>query len=142
MGVDIKTFTFDGDTPGTPQAVRSSGHIVVTNPDMLHQGILPHHTLWVKLFENLKYVVIDEMHNYRGVSAATWPTSSAGCAAAGSTAAILSSSLRPPSPTRASWRRPDREKVAAWTATGRRAARSHLLLTPRWSTGNWASAPR
>jgi DEAD/DEAH box helicase domain-containing protein len=68
LGADIKTFTFDGDTPETARrAIRSSGHIVVTNPDMLHQGILPHHTLWVKLFENLKFVVIDEIHNYRGV---------------------------------------------------------------------------
>ncbi len=68
LGVDIKTFTFDGDTLETARrAIRSSGHIVVTNPDMLHQGILPHHTLWVKLFENLKYVVIDEVHQYRGV---------------------------------------------------------------------------
>ncbi len=65
---DIKTYTFDGDTPqAARQAIRSSGHIVVTNPDMLHQGILPHHTKWVKLFENLRYVVIDELHNYRGV---------------------------------------------------------------------------
>lgn len=68
LGADIKTFTFDGDTPETARrAIRSSGHIVVTNPDMLHQGILPHHTLWVKLFENLKYVVVDEVHQYRGV---------------------------------------------------------------------------
>jgi DEAD/DEAH box helicase domain-containing protein len=68
LGVDIKTFTFDGDTPETARkAIRSSGHIVVTNPDMLHQGVLPHHTLWVKLFENLKYVVVDEVHHYRGV---------------------------------------------------------------------------
>ncbi|PID80378.1 ATP-dependent helicase, partial [bacterium DOLZORAL124_64_63] len=68
LGVDIKTFTFDGDTPETARrAIRSSGHIVVTNPDMLHQGILPHHTLWVKLFENLKFVVVDEVHQYRGV---------------------------------------------------------------------------
>ncbi len=65
---DIKTFTFDGDTPASARkAIRSSGHIVVTNPDMLHQGILPHHTKWVKLFENLQYIVIDELHNYRGV---------------------------------------------------------------------------
>ena len=41
--------------------------MVVTNPDMLHSGILPHHTKWVKLFENLKYIVIDEIHAYRGV---------------------------------------------------------------------------
>jgi DEAD/DEAH box helicase domain-containing protein len=68
INFDIKTFTFDGDTPqAARQAIRSSGHIVVTNPDMLHQGILPHHTKWVKLFENLRYVVIDELHNYRGV---------------------------------------------------------------------------
>ncbi|MFQ5823589.1 MAG: DEAD/DEAH box helicase [bacterium] len=68
ISFDIKTYTFDGDTPASARkAIRSSGHIVVTNPDMLHQGILPHHTKWVKLFENLRYVVIDELHNYRGV---------------------------------------------------------------------------
>ena len=44
-----------------------SGHIVLTNPDMLHSGILPHHTKWVSLFENLKYIVIDEIHTYKGV---------------------------------------------------------------------------
>ena len=67
-GTDIKTFTYDGDTPGAARkAVRQAGHIVVTNPDMLHSGILPHHTKWVKLFENLKYIVIDEIHTYRGV---------------------------------------------------------------------------
>lgn len=65
---DIKSYTFDGDTPQSARkAIRSSGHIIVTNPDMLHSGILPHHTLWVKLFENLKYIVIDEIHHYRGV---------------------------------------------------------------------------
>ena len=68
LGVDIKTYTFDGDTPGSARkAIRDSGNLVVTNPDMLHQGILPHHTLWVKLFENLRYVVVDEVHHYRGV---------------------------------------------------------------------------
>ncbi len=65
---DIKTFTFDGDTPrDVRRTIRTAGHIVVTNPDMLHQGILPHHTLWIKLFENLKFVVLDEIHSYRGV---------------------------------------------------------------------------
>ncbi len=64
----IKTYTYDGDTPvSARKAIRQAGHIVVTNPDMLHSGILPHHTKWVKLFENLKYVVIDEIHSYRGV---------------------------------------------------------------------------
>ncbi|MBQ2700467.1 MAG: DEAD/DEAH box helicase [Clostridia bacterium] len=68
MGVDIKSYTYDGDTPGAARrAVRQAGHIVVTNPDMLHSGILPQHTKWVKLFENLKYIVIDEIHTYRGV---------------------------------------------------------------------------
>jgi len=68
LGADIKTFTYDGDTPSDArQAIRAQGHLVVTNPDMLHQGILPHHTRWQKLFENLRYVVIDELHTYRGV---------------------------------------------------------------------------
>ncbi len=68
MGVDIKTHTYDGDTPPTVrQAIRNAGHIVVTNPDMLHAAILPHHTKWVKLFENIKFIVIDEVHSYRGV---------------------------------------------------------------------------
>ena len=64
----IRAATFDGDTPGDQrQAIRLNGDIVVTNPDMLHQGILPHHTKWAQLFENLRYVVIDEIHSYRGV---------------------------------------------------------------------------
>lgn len=68
IGIDIKTHTFDGDTPQMARrAVRSAGQIVITNPDMLHSGILPHHTKWVKLFENLRFVVIDELHHYRGV---------------------------------------------------------------------------
>jgi DEAD/DEAH box helicase domain-containing protein len=67
-GADIKTYTFDGDTPVSARnAIRKAGHIVVTNPDMLHSGILPHHTIWIKLFENLKFIVIDELHHYRGV---------------------------------------------------------------------------
>jgi DEAD/DEAH box helicase domain-containing protein len=68
LEVKIGTYTFDGDTPASARkAVRSAGHIVVTNPDMLHTGILPHHTLWIRLFENLEFVVIDEIHHYRGV---------------------------------------------------------------------------
>jgi DEAD/DEAH box helicase domain-containing protein len=64
----VRAFTFDGDTPGDArQAVRTKGDIVVTNPDMLHQGILPHHTKWAQFFEGLRYIVIDEMHTYRGV---------------------------------------------------------------------------
>ena len=68
LGADIKTYTYDGDTPGAARrAIRQAGHVVVSNPDMLHSGILPHHTKWVKLFENLRYIVIDEIHAYRGV---------------------------------------------------------------------------
>jgi DEAD/DEAH box helicase domain-containing protein len=61
-------FTYDGDTPGDARkAIREKSHIVLTNPDMLHTGILPHHTRWTRLFENLRYIVIDELHTYRGV---------------------------------------------------------------------------
>ncbi|KLD64031.1 DEAD/DEAH box helicase [Dyella japonica] len=64
----VKAFTFDGDTPGDArQAIRLHGDIVVSNPDMLHQAILPHHTKWAQFFENLRYIVIDEVHTYRGV---------------------------------------------------------------------------
>lgn len=65
---EVRVFTYDGDTPqDARKAIRARGHIVLTNPDMLHAGILPHHTKWIKLFENLKYVVIDELHSYRGI---------------------------------------------------------------------------
>ncbi|MFQ6083073.1 MAG: DEAD/DEAH box helicase [Candidatus Aminicenantia bacterium] len=65
---EIRIFTYDGDTPqDARKAIRGQGHIILTNPDMLHTGILPHHTKWIKLFENLKFVVLDELHNYRGV---------------------------------------------------------------------------
>jgi DEAD/DEAH box helicase domain-containing protein len=68
LGADVRTFTYDGDTPANARkAIRSAGHIVVTNPDMLHTGVLPHHTRWTHLFSQLRYVVIDELHYYRGV---------------------------------------------------------------------------
>jgi DEAD/DEAH box helicase domain-containing protein len=61
-------FTYDGDTPADARrSIREKGHIVLTNPDMLHTGILPHHTRWTRLFENLHYIVLDELHTYRGV---------------------------------------------------------------------------
>lgn len=66
--LDVRTFTYDGDTPVDARAkVRDAGHVVITNPDMLHTGILPHHTKWRNLFSNLKYIVIDELHSYRGI---------------------------------------------------------------------------
>ncbi|GAA4708268.1 DEAD/DEAH box helicase [Brevibacillus fulvus] len=68
MGLAIKSETYDGDTPSAiRQMIRKAGNIVITNPDMLHSAILPHHTKWVSFFEHLKYVVIDELHTYRGV---------------------------------------------------------------------------
>jgi DEAD/DEAH box helicase domain-containing protein len=61
-------FTYDGDTPSDARkAIREKSHLVLTNPDMLHTGILPHHTRWTRLFENLRYIVVDELHTYRGV---------------------------------------------------------------------------
>jgi len=68
MDKGLKVHTYDGDTPGdVRRVVRKTGHVVISNPDMLHAGILPHHTKWNDFFANLAYVVIDEMHSYRGV---------------------------------------------------------------------------
>ena len=68
LGVDLRASTYDGDTPADARrTIRAAGHIVVSNPDMLHSGILPHHTKWLRLFEHLRYVVLDELHTYRGV---------------------------------------------------------------------------
>ena len=66
--IGLKTHTYDGDTPANIRSVvRAAGQVVITNPDMLHSAILPHHTKWFKLFENLRFVVIDELHTYRGL---------------------------------------------------------------------------
>ena len=68
LDAGIRTHTYDGDTPPNARsAIREAGHVVITNPDMLHSAILPHHTKWLKLFQNLEFVVIDELHAYRGV---------------------------------------------------------------------------
>jgi DEAD/DEAH box helicase domain-containing protein len=65
---EIGVFTYDGDTPSDARrAIRGKAHVVLSNPDMLHSGILPHHPRWAKLFENLKFVIVDELHAYRGV---------------------------------------------------------------------------
>jgi len=65
---EVGVFTYDGDTPqDARRAIRGRAHIVLSNPDMVHSGILPHHPRWAKLFENLRFVVIDELHAYRGV---------------------------------------------------------------------------
>jgi DEAD/DEAH box helicase domain-containing protein len=68
LPIELKAGTYDGDTPpGRRTAIRDGGHIVLTNPDMLHTGILPHHTRWRRLFSSLEHVVVDELHTYRGV---------------------------------------------------------------------------
>src|ERR1700730_149067 len=68
LPIDVRVDTYDGDTPpGRRTAIREGGHVVMTNPDMLHTGILPHHTRWRRLFSTLDFVVIDELHTYRGL---------------------------------------------------------------------------
>jgi DEAD/DEAH box helicase domain-containing protein len=67
-GTAIGVHTYDGDTPADARrTIRTRAHVVLSNPDMLHSGILPHHPRWAKLFENLRFIVIDELHAYRGV---------------------------------------------------------------------------
>jgi DEAD/DEAH box helicase domain-containing protein len=67
-GLDIPAIVYDGDTPGDARrAARERCSIVMTNPDMLHAGILPHHAHWARTFQRLRYVVLDELHTYRGV---------------------------------------------------------------------------
>jgi len=64
----IGVHTYDGDTPADARrTIRTRAHVILSNPDMLHSGILPHHPRWAKLFENLRFLVIDELHAYRGV---------------------------------------------------------------------------
>ena len=66
--LDITLDTFDGDTPSDVRAaIRRDARIIITNPDMLHLGILPNHAMWSSFFSRLKYVVVDEAHIYRGV---------------------------------------------------------------------------
>ena len=67
-GVGVGAVVYDGDTPGDARrAARERAGIVLTNPDMLHTGILPHHTSWARTMQHLRYVVIDELHTYKGV---------------------------------------------------------------------------
>src|SRR5205809_6529466 len=68
LPIEVRVHTYDGDTPpGRRTAIREGGHVVMTNPDMLHTGLLPHHTRWRRLFSSLEFVVIDELHTYRGL---------------------------------------------------------------------------
>ena len=64
----LQVYTYDGDTPDSLRvAAREGGRIVISNPDMIHAGVLPNHAKWIRFFSGLRYVVIDEMHAYRGV---------------------------------------------------------------------------
>jgi len=64
----LRAGTYDGDTPAeTRRKLRHEANVILTNPDMLHQGILPYHSRWSRFFSNLRYVVVDEMHTYRGI---------------------------------------------------------------------------
>src|SRR6202011_5510148 len=68
LPIELRVDTYAGDTPpGRRTAIREGGHVVMTNPDMLHTGLLPHHTRWRRLFSSLEFVVIDELHTYRGL---------------------------------------------------------------------------
>ncbi len=65
---NVKCAIYDGDTPTSIRpSVRNQARLILTNPDMLHTGILPHHTGWAQFFKGLRYVVVDEIHTYRGV---------------------------------------------------------------------------
>jgi DEAD/DEAH box helicase domain-containing protein len=68
IGRALVAGTYDGDTPGqTRRKLREQANAILTNPDMLHQGILPYHSRWARVFSNLRYVVVDEVHTYRGI---------------------------------------------------------------------------
>ncbi len=68
LGADVRAYTYDGDTPSDARrAIRRRANVVLSNPDMLHAGVLPHHTRWARFFEHLRYIVVDELHAYRGV---------------------------------------------------------------------------
>ena len=67
-GIPIRIVTYDGDTPASLRvSARDKGQIVITNPDMLHSGVLPNHTKWIKFLKNLRFIVVDELHTYRGI---------------------------------------------------------------------------
>ena len=64
----VRVHTYDGDTPQSlRRQIRETVNVLITNPDMLHLGILPHHSRWSRFFANLRFIVLDEMHIYRGI---------------------------------------------------------------------------
>ena len=145
LGVDIKTYTYDGDTQAAARkAIREAGHIVVTNPDMLHANILPHHTKWVKLFENLEYIVIDELHTYRGVFGSHLANVLRRlmrlCAFYGSHPRFILCSATIANPVELASQLTGRE-VASVTENGAPMGERHFVFyNPPWSTASSASA--
>ena len=126
-GLTISSATYDGDTPAPIRsAIRGAGQVVVTNPDMLHSAILPHHTKWFQLFEQLRVIVIDELHTYRGVFGSHVANVVRRllrlCAHYGSHAdhRLLLGDDREPAGARVHADRADRR--CSWTGTGPRAA--------------------
>ena len=147
-GEQIGVFTYDGDTPpDARRTIRARAHLVLSNPDMLHAGILPHHPRWAKLFENLRYVVIDELHAYRGVFGSHLAQRAAAPAArlpalrVGPGLPLLVGDDRQPAGAGRDARRSGRSSSS--TRAARRAARSSSSSsTRRSSTTSWASAAR
>ena len=145
---EIGVFTYDGDTPqDARRAIRGKAHVVLSNPDMLHSGILPHHPRWAKLFENLRFVVIDELHAYRGVFGSHLANILRRlrrvCRHYGSDPVVHLFVGDDRQPARAG-RRPDRfARSSSSTRTARRAARSSSSSSIRRSSmRSWASAAR
>lgn len=103
LGNAVRPAVYDGDTPFEEREwVRQYANYVLTNPDMLHRGILPSHPRWASFLKALRYVVIDECHTYRGYSAPTSPRSCGGCGGCAPATGPSRSSCwpRPPPATR------------------------------------------
>lgn len=146
LGADIKAYTYDGDTPASARrAIRQAGHVVVTNPDMLHSGVLPHHTKWVKLFENLKYVVIDEIHAYRGIFGSNLANVIRRlrriCAFYGANPQFICCSATINNPKELSEIMTGKPMELVDDNGAPAACAMWCFITRRWSTGNWASGP-
>ena len=104
----LRPATYDGDTPQhSRRKIRTEANVILSNPDMLHVGILPYHPRWASFFQDLRYVVVDELHHYRGIFgsnvAMVMRRLARVCGHYG--AGRSSSPPAPPSPTPARWPR-------------------------------------
>ena len=105
-GSFLRHAIYDGDTPREERrAIRQRSNLILTNPDMLHVGVLPNHRSWGDVLANLAFVVVDEAHVYRGVFGSHVGTCCAGCGASRARTAPsrASCSRARRSPTRSSW---------------------------------------